>query len=223
MVGYIQSRGRARHKTATFIVMVQEGHAAHLERYKNFSESEPQLRLVYQHRDEHLEPVVEEELEEGEEREDPEDLAERERYVVPSTGAILTYNTAIGLLNHLCSLIPRDRFTPIHLPQYTGEFESTLNLPSSLPLPPERLVYVGPPRRTKKEAKRAVAFLAVKQLHQLSVFDDYLLPARASSGDNEDADGRSIGDVSRIPDTMEVMVRDPWTRGNKQWLTARPG
>ena len=66
MVGYIQSRGRARHKTATFIVMVQEGHAAHLERYKNFSESEPALRLVYQHRDELPEPAPEEELEEGE-------------------------------------------------------------------------------------------------------------------------------------------------------------
>ena len=75
--------------------------------------------------------------------------------VVPITGAILTYNTAIGLLNHLCSLIPRDRFTPMHLPQYSGEFESTLHLPSSLPLPPEHLIYIGPPRRTKKEAKRA--------------------------------------------------------------------
>lgn len=218
MVGYIQSRGRARHKTATFIVMVQEGHASHLERYKNFSESEPQLRLVYQTRDELPSSAAEEELEEGEEREDPEDLAERERYVVPTTGAILTYNTAIGLLNHLCSLIPRDRFTPMHLPQYSGDFESTLQLPSSLPLPPKHLLYVGPPRRTKKEAKRAVAFVAVKQLHELSVFDDYLLPARASAGDSEDADGRPIADVNSIPDTMEVMVRDPWTRGHKQWL-----
>ncbi|THG95342.1 hypothetical protein EW026_g6294 [Hermanssonia centrifuga] len=218
MVGYIQSRGRARQKTATFVVMVQEGQAAQLDRYKAFSESEPQLRLVYQTRDDAPAPVAEDELEEGEEREDPDDLAERQRYVVESTGAILTYNTSIGLLNHLCSLIPRDRFTPMHLPQYSGDFEATLRLPSSLPLPPDKLVYIGPPRRSKKEAKRAVAFEAVKALHKLGVFDDYLLPARASSGDNEDADGRLIGDVSSIPDTMDVMVRDPWTRGRKQWL-----
>lgn len=218
MVGYIQSRGRARHKTATFIVMIQEGHASHIERYKAFSESEPQLRLVYQNRDDLPTPAPEEELEEGEEREDPEDLAERERYVVPATGAILTYNTAIGLLNHLCSLIPRDRFTPMHLPQYSGDFEATLHLPSSLPLPPEHLTYIGPPRRTKKEAKRAVAFVAVKQLHELQVFDDYLLPARANSGENEDADGRVIGDVRNVPDTMDCMVRDPWTRGEKLYL-----
>lgn len=218
MVGYIQSRGRARQKAATFVVMVQEGQVSHVERYKAFSESEPQLRLVYQNREDLPKPVQDDELEEGEEREDPLDLAERERYVVPNTGAILTYNTSIGLLNHLCSLIPRDRFTPIHLPQYSGEFEATLQLPSSLPLPKEHLTFIGPPKRTKKEAKRAAAFMAVKRLHELGVFDDYLLPARSATGDNDDADGRPIGDVSHVPDMMDVVVRDPWTRGQKLWL-----
>ena len=218
MVGYIQSRGRARQKAATFVVMVQEGQASHIERYKSFSESEPQLRLVYQTREDLPKPVQDDELEEGEEREDPLDLAERERYVVPNTGAILTYNTSIGLLNHLCSLIPRDRFTPIHLPQYSGEFEAMLQLPSSLPLPPENLTFIGPMKRTKKEAKRAAAFMAVKRLHELGVFDDYLLPARSATGDNDDADGRPIGDVTQVPDMMDVVVCDPWTRGQKQWL-----
>lgn len=215
MVGYIQSRGRARQKTATFIVMVQQGLTTHVERYKTFSESEPHLRRVYQTREEAPLAAIEEE-EEGEITQ--EDLDERERYVVPSTGAVLTYNTAIGLLNHLCSLIPRDRFTPVHVPQYAGEFQATLQLPSSLPLPPEHLVYTGPTRISKKEAKRAVAFLAVKRLHDLNVFDHYLLPAKAHRGDHEDADGRPIGDVGDVPDTMEVTVRDPWTRGPVLWL-----
>ena len=215
MVGYIQSRGRARQKTATFIVMVQQGLTTHVDRYKNFSESEPRLRRVYQTREEDT-PVIVEEEEEGEITE--EDLNERERYVVPSTGAVLTYNTAIGLLNHLCSLIPRDRFTPVHVPQYAGEFQATLQLPSSLPLPPEHLVFTGPTRISKKEAKRAVAFLAVKRLHDLNVFDDYLLPAKAHRGDHEDADGRPIQDVGDIPDTLEVLVRDPWVRASTQWI-----
>ena len=215
MVGYIQSRGRARQKMATFIVMIQQGQATHAERYRAFSETEPELKRVYQTRDERANNQPEDD-DEG--CEDPDDIAERERFVVPSTGAVLTYNTAIGLLNHLCSLIPRDRFTPVHVPQYSGDFESVLQLPSSLPLPPEHLLFIGPPRRSKKEAKRAVAFLAVKRLHDLNVFDDYLLPAKAHSGDNEDADGRVIADVSTIPDTMEVLVKDPWTRGASQWL-----
>ncbi|KAH8100190.1 hypothetical protein BXZ70DRAFT_174315 [Cristinia sonorae] len=216
MVGYIQSRGRARHKLATFIVMIQEGAAAHVERYRTFTESEPHLKAVYQTRDEPGSmPVVEEE--EGE-IVDPEDLAERERFVVPSTGAVLTYNTAIGLLNHLCSLIPRDKFTPVHVPQYSGDFASTLQLPPSLPLPPDVLVFTGPERRSKKEAKRAVAFMAVKRLHSLNVFDDYLLPAKSHTGDNEDADGRPVDDFSQVPDMMDVMVCDPWTRGETLWL-----
>lgn len=216
MVGYIQSRGRARQRTATFIIMVQEGAEVQIQRYLAFTQSEPQMKAVYQSRDDPTSmPVVEEE--EGE-IVDPQDLAERERFVVPTTGAVLTYNTSIGLLNHLCSLIPRDKFTPIHAPQYTGEFISTLQLPSSLPLPQDDLVFEGPEKRSKKEARRAVAFMAVKRLHKLNVFDDYLLPTKSHSGDHEDADGRAIDDVSQVPNWMESLVRDPWVSGETQWL-----
>lgn len=221
MVGYLQSRGRARHRSSKFIIMVQEGHLTHAARYKAFSESEPQLRLVYQSRDVRETTPEPGEIEEEEERDDPDDLAERERYTVAHTGAVLTYNNSVGLLNHLCSLIPHDRFTPVHLPKYTGDFQSTLQLPPSLPLPQERLIYHGPEKRSKKEAKRAVAFMAVKQLHQLNVFDDFLLPAQGgSAGDHEDADGRPIQDVSQVPFTLDVKVRDPWTRGAVQYVHA---
>jgi endoribonuclease Dicer len=135
MVGYVQSRGRARHKTSTFIVMVQEGQAESLKRYEALVELEPELKKHY-HENAKRAPVVDEELEEGEidEMIEPTDLDARERFVVPATGASLTYNTAIGLLNHLCSLIPRDRFTPAQVPLFEGDYECTLQLPSSLPL-----------------------------------------------------------------------------------------
>ncbi|KZT11110.1 uncharacterized protein LAESUDRAFT_642494 [Laetiporus sulphureus 93-53] len=214
MVGYLQSRGRARHRTSKFVIMVQQGHAAHMERYRAFSEIEPQLREVYQERDAEKEPG-----EIDDEPDDPVDIAERERYVVPHTGAVLTYNSAISLLNHLCSLIPHDKFTPVHLPKYSGDFTSTLQLPSSLPLPQEGLNYVGPTKHSKKEAKRAVAFMAVKRLHLLNVFDDYLLPTQSRNSEmNEDGDGRPIPDASKVPDMMQVQVRDPWTRAQTLYL-----
>ncbi|KAI0355038.1 hypothetical protein OH77DRAFT_1425091 [Trametes cingulata] len=217
MVGYVQSRGRARHKTSTFVIMVQEGAESQAQRYLQFSQSEPHLKQVYQDRD--LTMQAPEDEEKGELHDDPADLAERERYVVPSTGAILTYTSAIGLLNHLCSLIPRDKFTPTHVPKYTGDFNATVHLPSSLPLPADLLVYQGPIRRSKKEAKRAAAFLAVKSLHALNVFDDYLLPAKRSRDrENEDPDGVPIGDISNVPETLDVQVRDPWVLGRTLWL-----
>ncbi|KAH7928196.1 P-loop containing nucleoside triphosphate hydrolase protein [Leucogyrophana mollusca] len=218
MVGYVQSRGRARTKTSTFVIMVQAGHAAHLDRYKVFLESEPELKRVYQSRENPTQPVTpdsDEESEEGEiEEEDPTDLAARERYIVPSTGAVLTYGSAIGLLNYLCSLIPHDAYTPAAIPRYSGDYAAIVELPSSLPLPIDRLIFRGPERCSKREAKRAVAFLAVKELHKMDVFDDYLLPSTNAKGRNtEDADGRKIADMSEVPDIMNVSVRDPWTLG----------
>ncbi|KAI0831673.1 hypothetical protein BC628DRAFT_1311344 [Trametes gibbosa] len=216
MVGYVQSRGRARHKTSTFIIMLQEGAQSQAERYLQFSQSEPHLKQVYQERDLGQKVSVEEE---EETHDDPADIAERERYVVPSTGAVLTYTSAIGLLNHLCSLIPRDKFTPMHVPTYEGDFSATVRLPSSLPLPTDLLVYEGPLRRSKKEAKRAAAFLAVKSLHALNVFDDYLLPTKSTRGrKNEDPDGIPIGNVDKVPDMLDAQVHDPWVQGRTLWL-----
>jgi len=217
MVGYVQSRGRARTKTSTFVIMVQEGHMAHLNRYRVFVDSEPELKRVYQSRENPTRPdsPISSDEEEGEvEEEDPLDLAARERYIVPSTGAVLTYGSAISLLNYLCSLIPHDPFTPTPVPKYTGDYAVVLELPSTLPLPIDKLVFRGPLRRSKREARRAIAFLAVKELHKLGVFDDYLLPSAGSKGRSlEDADGKKIMDVSDVPDILDIPVRDPWALG----------
>ncbi|KAI0059136.1 P-loop containing nucleoside triphosphate hydrolase protein [Artomyces pyxidatus] len=213
MVGYVQSRGRARHKDSTFVIMVQEGNALDMLRYKAFIDSEPEIKQLYH-------SLLNDRPGDNEDDDSDEvcatDLAARERFVVPSTGAVLSYNTAIGLLGHLCALIPSDPFTPSLQPRYTGDFTSTLHLPTALPLPREHLVYVGPTKGSKKEAKRAVAFLAVKALYVLNVFDDYLLPTR-SAKDHEDVDGRPVEDVSNVPAMMDVVVRDPWTLGPRMW------
>ncbi|THH21092.1 hypothetical protein EW146_g384 [Bondarzewia mesenterica] len=212
MVGYVQSRGRARHKTSAFVVMVQEGESTDLERYRAFSEKEPEIRKLYEQsadaskRDEENDAYVH-----------PVDLFARERYTVQSTGAVLTYDNAIEMLNHLCSLIPCEQYMPQPLPIFAGDFVSTLQLPSALPLPPEHLSYIGPKKQSKKEAKRAVAFIAVKALHGLDIFDDYLLPARSPTDYQDDADGRPLTDVSGVPPLMNVVVRDPWTLGEKMW------
>jgi len=147
----------------------------------------------------------------------PTDLAKRERFVVPGTNAILTYNTAIGLLGHLCSLIPRDAFTPLQKPRYSGAFISTVRLPSMLPLPPEHLVYEGPRKHSTKEAKRAVAFKAVKALHALKIFDDHLLPVHTKAEPDVCEDPSLLDDVMDVPEIMDVTVSSPWTLGSKLW------
>ncbi|KAG5723949.1 Dicer-like protein 1 [Termitomyces sp. T112] len=217
MVGYVQSRGRARNKTSTFIVMIQKGDNAHLIRYQTLKTAEPEINKIYRSR--HISEDGSSEDHFYDDEVEPADLVERERYVVESTGAVLTYDNSISLLNRLCSLVPRDPFTPQHVPKYSGDFETTIILPSSIPLSPDDLTFTGPLRRSKKEAKRAAAFIAVKKLHELNVFDDFLLPVSGSKGrETEDADGRPITDVSQVPVMLDVLVHDPWTTGRSLWI-----
>lgn len=200
--------------------MIQEDDHTYQEKYKKFIVAEPQLKEAYQQQIMELDHDRDrEEGEEDEEDESPDDVASRERYTVPSTSAFLTYDNATSLISHLCSLIPHDLYTPQPLPVYTGEFQCTLCLPASLPLPPADLVYVGPIKSTKKEAKRAVSFRAVKRLHELDVFDDYLLPAGSGKGkDFQDVEGRPVPNMSYIPMMMNVRVKDPWTISEKLWM-----
>ncbi|KAG6900442.1 hypothetical protein C0993_010489 [Termitomyces sp. T159_Od127] len=218
MVGYVQSRGRTRSKASTFVVMVQKGDDANITRYQTLKIVEPEINKIYQSRHAFEDDSRGDDLEDDDDA-GPADLAERERYVVKSTGAILTYDNSISLLNRLLSLLPKDPFTPQHVPKYLGDFETTLVLPSTIPLSPDDLTFTGPPRRSKKEAKRAVAFMAVKRLHELKVFDDFLLPVSASKEKGtQDADGRPITDVSQVPVMLDVFVHHPWTTGRRLWI-----
>ncbi|KAF9009493.1 type III restriction enzyme [Cyathus striatus] len=216
MVGYVQSRGRARNKASTFIIMIQENDITQLARYKALQDAEPEVKQAYQKYMDNL--MIDEPMDEASDQEDidPMDIIERERFVVPSTGAILTYDNSLDLLGRLCSLIPRDIFTPVYKPKYTGSFEVLVELPAGLPLPPSDLGYYGPLKRTKKEAKRAAAFHAVKRLYELNVFDEYLLPI-TDSPDEDDVSGWKV-DMKNMPNTMTVSVVDPWVLGPKLWL-----
>jgi endoribonuclease Dicer len=222
MIAYVQSRGRARNKASTFVLMVQEDNVAQIQTFVKLQQKEPELNQVYQTR--HLGMDIEEKLDEDDDDDTSViDLAKRERYVVPSTGAILTYDNSMNLLNYLCSLIPRDAFTPSHAPKYGGDFHATLQLPRALPLLPDDLLYAGPLRQSKKEARRAVSFMAVKRLQELDVFDEYLLPT-AKYGDEEEDDTHVRGGftnahsrVERLP-VISTTVKDPWYIGTKLWL-----
>jgi endoribonuclease Dicer len=213
MVGYLQSRGRARRFDSTYIVMIPEGSSEEHTRYNELRQSEPEIKRMYQA------PRDSEESEmEVDEPDDPMDLAARLHYHIHSTGALLTFSSAISLLSNLCALIPRDKYTPVLQPQFYGDFQMSVVLPSALPIPRECLVHNGSIRRTKREAKAAAAFAACKALHELKVFDDYLLPARKTSGaDIEDADGRPIPEVGKVSEMMDVAVCDPWSPWHCPW------
>ncbi|GJJ12209.1 hypothetical protein Clacol_006450 [Clathrus columnatus] len=209
LVGYLQSRGRARRFKSTYLVMIPlEGSS----KYEDLKGAEPDIRKLYQQR--HISKRV---LEEGEEEEeDPVDVAIREQFIIPSTGAVLTFGSAISLLNHLCALIPRDSFTKAIQPVYEGDFQVTVTLPSALPIPRDKLRFEGGIRNTKREAKAAAAFVACKALYDpLEVFDAFLLPVRKTSGyEVKDAYERLIPSVDHVDELLDILVYDPWVPWN---------
>ncbi|KAF9533589.1 hypothetical protein CPB83DRAFT_757321 [Crepidotus variabilis] len=218
MIAYVQSRGRARKQESTFVLMVRQDDEALMSKYHELKASEEAMASHYRTR--HLNTSSEDD---SDNETDDEgyflDLVDRERYVVPSSGAVLTYDNSISLIGRLCSLIPHDSFTPAYSPLYEGGFQSTLRLPSALPLRAPDLVFQGPRKCRKKEAKRAVAFMAVVRLRELDVFDEYLLPV---SSDQSESDLPLLGDRSKhtgdVPEKLVVNVRDPWCMGETLWL-----
>lgn len=145
----------------------------------------------------------------------------RARYVT-SKGAVLTYSTSIALLSELCTLIPSDEFAGSLQPKYEVGFVVNLTLPSALPIPRDCLTFTGPRCKTKSEAKRAVAFMAVKFLHKLQVFDDYLLPVRESAmAEGEDADGHKVA-ITTVPKFLDTSSYTPfenlWKPNAQVWI-----
>ncbi len=219
IVSYAQSRGRARKAGSLYCVMVRENDHEAIQRFKTFVKSEAGLmEMLSVRNDDPVETIEEDDV--------PTRLSStelRSRYVT-SAGAILTYSSAVILLSELCALIPSDEFTTFLQPQYVGDFQKTVALPPALPIPREDLSYIGPACETKSEAKRAVAFHAVRKLHQLGVFDDHLLPIReAEMGEDhiEDADGRIVPDLrpEKIMDVLSFTAfDDPWNPETVLWL-----
>lgn len=201
--------------------MIQENDIAQMQRFRNLQTQEPKVNLEYQTRHANIQDEEEDDDDDGDDISHQADLLERERYVEPSTGATITYDNSLNLLNNLCSIIPRDAFTAAHKPEYTEGFIATLRLPRALPLSLNDLSYVGPPKRSYKEAKRAVAFMAVTRLRKLNVFNEYLLPVSTTSDDIPEPVPKGTSEKSthqNIPPVMTVPVRDPWCISDKLWL-----
>ncbi|KAF7323232.1 hypothetical protein HMN09_00103900 [Mycena chlorophos] len=199
MIGYVQSRGRARRADSAFVVLVEEGNAAELARYEALSSKEGELRARYQ------QDCCSDDSEKPQQK--VPDTNVNERFVVESTGAVLTHDNATNILNRLCSHISQDG---VCKPKYSGDFEVVLVLPAALGLPPDAVSYTGPLKESKREAKRAVAFLAVKRLFELGLLDEQLLPKQhAANSEVAHCPETSIRILG--PDMMRAWVKDPWS------------
>lgn len=221
---YIQSRGRARNPSSAFVLMLQSGDVTTRDRYLRFQRLEPELRQAFQDRHPTLPPsnagLEDFDIDDATEL----DVEQRERFVTPA-GAVLSYDNAIEHINYLCALTKNDAYTNPTPPRYaiTGCFRASIALPRSLPLDiAANYFYQGPYRQSKKEAKRAVAFIAAKRLYELDVFDDHLLPVSKMAEEEEAHAPRSVNSLKESKGPHEVSITVPYPfvvdKPNALWL-----
>jgi endoribonuclease Dicer len=211
--GYVQSRGRARKKDSEFVVMLDRDEPKDGMRWKQYVGAEKQLDDIYTKR-------------EPDDALDEPELENTPRHYSAKTGAVLTYASAVALLDEICALIPSDAYSPPSRPRYeldaygSGKlFSCTVHLPMMPLLPPNEREMKGPSVTTKKGAKQAVAYEACVRLHERGILSDHLLPIRESKGDfARDADDELV-DRTVLPMHQEVDVLNPF--GNL-WSADKP-
>jgi len=159
------------------------------------------------------------------------DQALRETFKVPETGAVLTYEGAVPLVEQTCSLLPHSMGVAPPKPIYEGTttmsdgnpcyFISNLRLPTAVPLPKHELLFHGTPRTSKAEAKRAVAFEAAKTLWKYKLLNQHLLPHREKKGDQaEDGAGRTLGEDLDLEFEVDVLPTwgNIWAEGARLFI-----
>ncbi|XP_068669738.1 endoribonuclease Dicer homolog 1-like isoform X1 [Aristolochia californica] len=192
VLAYIQSRGRARKPGSNYILMVERGNVSHETFMRNARNSEETLRKEAVERTDlsHLKGTLK--LNSG-------DSTPGSVYQVESTGAVVSLNSAVGLVHFYCSQLPSDRYSILHpefimerheKPGGSTEYSCKLQLPCNAPF--EKLE--GPVCSSMRLAQQAVCLAACKKLHEMGAFTDMLLPDKGSGEEGEKVDQNDQGD-----------------------------
>ncbi|KAL3819351.1 hypothetical protein ACJIZ3_005256 [Penstemon smallii] len=197
VLAYIQSRGRARKPGSDYILMVERGNLSHVAFLKNARNSEETLRKEAIERTDisHIKDTC---------SINPADATAGTVYQVESTGAIVSLNSAVGLIHLYCSQLPSDRYSILH-PEFVmehhekpgshTEYSCKLQLPCNAPF--EKLD--GPPCKSMRLAQQAVCLAACKKLHEMGAFTDMLLPDKGIEGEANKVE--QIDDGDPLPGT----------------------
>ncbi|CAM8960945.1 unnamed protein product [Rhodiola kirilowii] len=224
VLAYIQSRGRARKPGSDYILMSERGNSSHLAFLKNARNSEETLRR------------------EAVERTDlsgVKDLSKFElidnlpgiTYQVESTGAVVTLNSAVGLVHLYCSQLPSDRYSILspefimvkhEKPGGLVEYSCKLQLPCNAPF--ENLE--GPVCSSPRLAQQAVCVAACKKLHEMGAFTDMLLPDKGSKEEgktNQGDEGDPLPGTARhrefYPEGVASILQGDWILSGKEACT----
>ncbi|KAG0246227.1 Dicer-like protein 1 [Mortierella sp. GBA43] len=233
LISHIQSRGRARDPASEYIVMQEENAPSYLDTIKAKEEDMrrwcAELPVDRVHRYQELNAargIIDDDDEDGFHLQEMLELANVETtYIVRSTGARVTFMTAVPLIHQYCMSLPKDAYTQgapvfeLESSTIAGEYHCWLTLPPNSPV---REFYSASFAK-KLLAKRAVAFRACKELHLAGALNDRLLPHKNKELIEKElehylAGGDSADEESTVPNKESLRkytIRQPRFWDNK--------
>jgi endoribonuclease Dicer len=173
MIGYVQSKGRARHKDSIFIDMIETGNNNHLETIRDARlQANIMLNWCSGKLGHHVLPTIDDDVD-----------SESDHGTVildPKTGARLSLNSCLAIINHFVAMLPSEEMIPNTQPLYVisphvGKFKCEVILPSNSPV--KRCF--GSAQRSKALAKRFAAFEMCRLLYNKQFLNNHFLPIYA--------------------------------------------
>lgn len=221
VLAYIQSRGRARKPGSDYILMLEKENLSHEAFLRNARNSEETLRKEAIERSDlsHLK---------GSTKLLSAELASGTVYQVEGTGAVVSLNSAVGLVHFYCSQLPSDRYSILR-PEFrlrkhendggSVDFSCELQLPCNAPF--EKIE--GPLCSSMRLAQQYVCLEACKKLHEMGAITDFLLPDTGSIEEGEKIEnaeeGEPVPGTARhrefYPEGIADTLRGEWILTNK--------
>ncbi|GJY45701.1 endoribonuclease Dicer homolog 3a isoform X1, partial [Tanacetum coccineum] len=160
----VQSWGWARQSGSQFIIMLERGNAKQREHVCDIIRSEKSMMHTAKKRDPNSCVV------------NPAKIKETETYRVESTGASVTPDSSVNLINRYCSKLPVGKFytarPDFKISMVEDEFQCDMTLPPNA----EFQTISGPLSKSSHLSKQLVCLVACKKLHQTGALSDHLLP-----------------------------------------------
>jgi endoribonuclease Dicer len=186
MIGYVQSRGRARHRNSKYLHMVEDGNNDHKERLINARYDENIMRNFCKN-------LAKDRLLDDADLDNAELLVLEDKlfpsYTDEQSGAKLTYRSSLSILSHFVATYPAPDHNTMAQPSYVISHQM-----SSDPRDPHRMGFVcevilpahcpiistiGRVETRKTIAKCAAAFEMCVELRRKGKLNEHLLPTDA--------------------------------------------
>ncbi|OJJ50927.1 hypothetical protein ASPZODRAFT_155932 [Penicilliopsis zonata CBS 506.65] len=169
LIQYVQSRGRARHYNSTYATIIEKSNSEHTYRLEEvrraedimqkFCESLPEDRILHGY-DYDIDSIIHKD-------------GEKRIYQIPSTGAKLTYHSAIAILARYASSLQYEKETSAQVTYIVLPANSSFTCEVILPEKSPIRGLIGTPAIKKSLAKQSAAFDTCLLLRQHRLLDDY--------------------------------------------------